>query len=132
MPNPGPRTPTKGPANINGGGAGQNIIRVVRPKMIRENPQQRFIQRTNSYNNFNIISNQPYGMRNPPQNTPNQKIQLNQQPNTTNKKNDRNLIQQPIAKKLVYQMTPQKMPSGQNMNNLRAPGHYVYTQNNVS
>ena len=66
MPNPGPRTPTKDPANINGEGAGQNIIRVVRPKMIRENPQQRFIQRTNSYNNFNIISNQPYGMRNPP------------------------------------------------------------------
>ena len=131
MPNQDPRTPTKRLANINGGGAGQNLIKVVRPKMFIDNPP-RLIQRTNSYNNFNIISNQPYGMRNPAQNTPNQKIQFNQQPNTTNKKNDRNLIQQPIAKKLVYQMTPQKMPLGQNMNNLRAPGHYVYTQNNVS
>ena len=131
MPNQDPRTPTKHLANINGGGAGQNLIKVVRPKMFIDNPP-RLIQRTNSYNNFNIISNQPYGMRNPAQNTPNQKIQFNQQPNTTNKKNDRNLIQQPIAKKLVYQMTPQKMPLGQNMNNLRAPGHYVYTQNNVS
>ena len=131
MPNQDPRTPTKRLANINGGGAGQNLIKVVRPKMFIDNPP-RLIQRTNSYNNFNIISNQPYGMRNPAQNTPNQKIQFNQQQNTTNKKNDRNLIQQPIAKKLVYQMTPQKMPLGQNMNNLRAPGHYVYTQNNVS
>ena len=131
MPNQDPRTPTKRLANFNGGGAGQNLIKVVRPKMFIDNPP-RLIQRTNSYNNFNIISNQPYGMRNPAQNTPNQKIQFNQQPNTTNKKNDRNLIQQPIAKKLVYQMTPQKMPLGQNMNNLRAPGHYVYTQNNVS
>ena len=131
MPNQDPRTPTKRLANINGGGAGQNLIKVVRPKMFIDNPP-RLIQRTNSYNNFNIISNQPYGMRNPAQNTPNQKIQFNQQQNTTNKKNDRNLIQQPIAKKLVYQMTPQKMPLGQNMNNLRAPGHYIYTQNNVS
>ena len=131
MPNQDPRTPTKRLANFNGGGAGQNLIKVVRPKMFIDNPP-RLIQRTNSYNNFNIISNQPYGMRNPAQNTPNQKIQFNQQQNTTNKKNDRNLIQQPIAKKLVYQMTPQKMPLGQNMNNLRAPGHYVYTQNNVS
>ena len=131
MPNQDPRTPTKRLANINGGGAGQNLIKVVRPKMFIDNPPK-LIQRTNSYNNFNIISNQPYGMRNPAQNTPNQKIQFNQQQNTTNKKNDRNLIQQPIAKKLVYQMTPQKMPLGQNMNNLRAPGHYVYTQNNVS
>ena len=131
MPNQDPRTPTKRLANFNGGGAGQNLIKVVRPKMFIDNPP-RLIQRTNSYNNFNIISNQPYGMRNPAQNTPNQKIQFNQQPNTTNKKNDRNLIQQPIPKKLVYQMTPQKMPLGQNMNNLRAPGHYVYTQNNVS
>ena len=131
MPNQDPRTPTKRLANFNGGGAGQNLIKVVRPKMFIDNPPK-LIQRTNSYNNFNIISNQPYGMRNPAQNTPNQKIQFNQQQNTTNKKNDRNLIQQPIAKKLVYQMTPQKMPLGQNMNNLRAPGHYVYTQNNVS
>ena len=131
MPNQDPRTPTKRLANFNGGGAGQNLIKVVRPKMFIDNPP-RLIQRTNSYNNFNIISNQPYGMRNPAQNTPNQKIQFNQQPNTTNKKNDRNLIQQPIPKKLVYQMSPQKMPLGQNMNNLRAPGHFVYTQNNVS
>ena len=131
MANPVPGTPTKGLSNINGGGAGQNIIRVVRPKMFRENPQQKVIQRTNSYNNL-PINNQIYAMRNPPQNTPNQKIQFNQQLNTTNKKSDRNLIQQPIPKKLVYQMSPQKMPLGQNMNNLRAPGHFVYTQNNVS
>ena len=130
-----PRTPTKGVVNINGGGAtnaGQNMIKNVRPIMFRENPQQRNIQRQNSYSNFNIINNQVYANRNMVQNSPNPKIQYNQQNNTTNKKNTRNVIQQPVPKKLVYQVTPQKLPVGQNMNNLRAPGHFVYTQNNVS
>ena len=132
--NQAPRTPTKGLTSINRGGAigGQNIIRSKRPIMFRENPKNKQeIPRTNSFSN--IITNQVNVNKNPAQISSNQKIQLNPQANTTNKKNARRIMQQPLPQNLFYNMSPPKVQVAPNMNNnIRVPGHFVFTQKNVS
>ena len=126
------RTPTKGLINKNGGGPSsqskKNIIKIVRPRMFMENPNQ--IQRINSTNN--LIRNPQYVNRAPIQNSPQQKVQMIQQGNITEKKIVGRIMQRPmpqgVAQNLMYKMTPQKPP---NMNNIRTNPHFVYGQNNL-
>ena len=129
------RTPVKGLNNQNGGGAisqGKNIIKIIRPKMFMENPQNRQLQHINSTNN--LIRNQQYVNKPPVQNVPQQKMLVNQPVNQqhTEKKIIRRIINRPtqqgVAQNLFNRLSPQKP---QNVNNIRTNGHFVYGQNNV-
>ena len=129
------RTPVKGPNSQNKIGTisqGKNIIKVIRPKMFMENPQNRQLQHINSTNN--LIRNQQYVNKPPVQNVPQQRMLVNQPVNQqhTEKKIIRRIINRPtqqgVAQNLFNKLSPQKP---QNVNNIRTNGHFVYGQNNV-
>ena len=122
-----PRTPTKVSNNMNGVvsiNRGKNMIQNVRPRMFRENPANKVMNRINSDQKFNIKNNQV-------KIDSSKKLPVQPQSNIKSNQIVRYINQRPIRQNLANVMTPQKLPIAQNIGGVRPQGNFVYTQNNV-